>query len=146
MMKSICQSCNGRNACATARSSARIIRGFIWGKLLILSALRSSSLSALSGPFHDGILLKRSRFHIPNRIAHVTHNQQTLSTKRRPKLTSVTVGVSSGKSLPPRSMANISLRSLLTPAVFIPIANYAIFASLEISRRALVPLFFSTPT
>jgi len=65
MMKSICQSCNGRNACATARSSARIIHGFIWGKLFILSALRSSSLSALSGPFHDGILLKRSRFYIP---------------------------------------------------------------------------------
>ncbi|KAG2127825.1 MFS general substrate transporter [Suillus cothurnatus] len=72
--------------------------------------------------------------------------EETLSTKRRPKLTSVTVGVSSGKSLPPRSMANISLRSLLTPAVVIPIANYAIFSFLEISRRALVPLFFSTPT
>jgi MFS family permease len=43
-------------------------------------------------------------------------------------------------------MANISLRSLLTPAVVIPIANYAIFSFLEISRRALVPLFFSTPT
>ncbi|KAG2127849.1 hypothetical protein BD769DRAFT_753208 [Suillus cothurnatus] len=70
---------------------------------------------------------------------------ETLSTKRRPKLTSVTVGVSSGKSLPPQSMANISLRSLLTPAVVIPIANYAIFASLEIfPQRSRTAVLFDT--
>ncbi|KAG1822969.1 MFS general substrate transporter [Suillus subaureus] len=72
--------------------------------------------------------------------------EESLPTKRRPKLTSVTLDVSSGESLPQCPMADISLRSLLTPTVVIPIANYAMFAFLEISRRALVPLFFSTPT
>ncbi|KAG1785984.1 MFS general substrate transporter [Suillus plorans] len=72
--------------------------------------------------------------------------EETLSTKRRPKLSSATLGDSSGESLPQQSMANVSLRSLLTPAVVVPIANYTVFAFLDISRRALVPLFFSTPT
>ncbi|KAG2070411.1 MFS general substrate transporter [Suillus decipiens] len=71
--------------------------------------------------------------------------EETLSTKRRPKLTSATFSISSGESPPQQSMADISLRSLLTPTVVIPIANYAVFAFLDISRRALVPLFFSTP-
>lgn len=42
-------------------------------------------------------------------------------------------------------MADTSLRSLLTPTVVTPIVNYAMFAFLDISRRALVPLFYSTP-
>ncbi|KAG1906449.1 MFS general substrate transporter [Suillus fuscotomentosus] len=72
--------------------------------------------------------------------------EETLSTKRRPKLSSATLGDSSSESLPQQAMANVSLRSLLTPTVVIPIANYTVFAFLDISRRALVPLFFSTPT
>ncbi|KAG1852057.1 major facilitator superfamily domain-containing protein [Suillus tomentosus] len=72
--------------------------------------------------------------------------EETLSTKRRPKLSSATLGDSSSESLPQQPMANVSLRSLLTPTVVIPIANYTVFAFLDISRRALVPLFFSTPT
>jgi hypothetical protein len=43
-------------------------------------------------------------------------------------------------------MADTSLRSLLTPTVVIQIANYAMFAFLDISIRALVPLYLSTPT
>ena len=43
-------------------------------------------------------------------------------------------------------MANVPLRSLLTPTVVIPIANYAMLSFLDISLRALLPLFFSTPT
>jgi hypothetical protein len=43
-------------------------------------------------------------------------------------------------------MANMSMRSLLTPSVVIPIANYAVLAFLDVSFRVLMPLFFSTPT
>lgn len=38
------------------------------------------------------------------------------------------------------------LRFLLTPTILIPIANYTMVSSLDISLRALLPLFFSTPT
>ncbi|KAG1748658.1 major facilitator superfamily domain-containing protein [Suillus lakei] len=72
--------------------------------------------------------------------------EETLSTKRRPKLTSTTLGVSSGEPLAQQSMADMPLRSLLTPTVVIPIANYAMLAFLDVSFRALLPLFFSTPT
>ncbi|KAG1848734.1 hypothetical protein DFJ58DRAFT_463775 [Suillus subalutaceus] len=43
-------------------------------------------------------------------------------------------------------MANMSLRSLLTPSVVIPIANYALLSFLDVSFRVLLPLFFSTLT
>jgi MFS family permease len=43
-------------------------------------------------------------------------------------------------------MADEPLRSLLTPSIIIPIANYAMVAFLDISLLALLPLFFSTPT
>ncbi|KAG2342104.1 MFS general substrate transporter [Suillus weaverae] len=69
--------------------------------------------------------------------------EETLPAMRRLKST---LGLSSGESPPQQSMADISLRSLLTPTVVIPIANYTMFALLDMSRRALVPLFFSTPT
>ncbi|KAG1748654.1 major facilitator superfamily domain-containing protein [Suillus lakei] len=36
-----------------------------WGEIPILSALRSGRLSALSGPFHDGIPFRRGRSYIP---------------------------------------------------------------------------------
>jgi MFS family permease len=75
--------------------------------------------------------------------------EETLSTKRRPKFTSTMVGVSSSpdrESLAQKSMANTSLRSLLTPSVVIPIANYAMLSFLDVSFRVLLPLFFSTPT
>ncbi|KAG1721416.1 major facilitator superfamily domain-containing protein [Suillus lakei] len=75
--------------------------------------------------------------------------EETLSTKRRPKFTSTTVIISSnpdGESLAQKSMANMPLRSLLTPAVVIPIANYAMLAFLDVSLIVLLPLFFSTPT
>ncbi|KAG1882589.1 hypothetical protein F4604DRAFT_342283 [Suillus subluteus] len=60
-----------------------------------------------------------------------------------------TVGVSSspdGESLAQKSIANMSLRSLLTPSVVIPIANYALLSFLDVSFRVLLPLFFSTLT
>ncbi|KAG1884857.1 MFS general substrate transporter [Suillus subluteus] len=75
--------------------------------------------------------------------------EETLSTKRRPKFPSTTVGVSSSpdrESLAQQSMANMSLRSLLTRSVVIPIANYAMLSFLDVSFRVLLPLFFSTPT
>ncbi|KAG1882569.1 MFS general substrate transporter [Suillus subluteus] len=94
-----------------------------WGKYPLLSALRSGSLFVRPSTFHD-----------------------TLSTKRRPRLTSATLGVSSGESLHQQSMAYTPLRSLLTPAIVVPIANYAMLAFLDISSKALFPLFLSTPT
>ncbi|KAG1822960.1 major facilitator superfamily domain-containing protein [Suillus subaureus] len=72
--------------------------------------------------------------------------EETLSTKCRPKLTSATLGVSGGESLHQQSMAYAPLRSLLTPTVVVPIANYAMLAFLDVSFRALLPLFLSTPT
>ncbi|KAG2151375.1 MFS general substrate transporter [Suillus clintonianus] len=77
--------------------------------------------------------------------------EETLSKKRRPKLTSITAGVSSSpdrESLvqKPTATANMPLRSLLTPAVVIPIANYAMLAFLDVSWRVLLPLYLSTPT
>jgi hypothetical protein len=50
------------------------------------------------------------------------------------------------EALKQTSVADMPLRSLLTPTVVIPIANYAILAFLDISLSALLPLFFSTPT
>ncbi|KAG1774830.1 major facilitator superfamily domain-containing protein [Suillus placidus] len=75
--------------------------------------------------------------------------QETLSTKCRPKFTSTTLGISSSpdrESLAQKPMANMSMRSLLTPSVVIPIANYAMLAFLDVSFRVILPLFFSTPT
>lgn len=43
-------------------------------------------------------------------------------------------------------MAYTPLRSLLTPTVIVPITNYAMLAFLDVSFRALSPLFLSTPT
>jgi hypothetical protein len=42
-------------------------------------------------------------------------------------------------------MANMPLRSLLTPAIVIPIANYTVMMLLDSSLKALLPLFLSTP-
>jgi MFS family permease len=42
-------------------------------------------------------------------------------------------------------MANMPLRSLLTPAIVIPIANYTVMTFLDSSLKALLPLFLSTP-
>ena len=52
-----------------------------------------------------------------------------------------------GEELAQKSVANANtpLRSLLTPTIVIPIANYSILSFLDISLRALLPLFFSTP-
>ncbi|KAG1751151.1 major facilitator superfamily domain-containing protein [Suillus lakei] len=78
--------------------------------------------------------------------------EETLSTKRRPKLTSTTPsvfrGVDSGdqEAFMQQSMANTPLWSLLTPVIVIPIANYAMLSFLDTSFRALIPLFLSTPT
>ncbi|KAG2034001.1 major facilitator superfamily domain-containing protein [Suillus americanus] len=72
-------------------------------------------------------------------------SEETLSTQRRPKA-SATLGASSGESLPQQSMACTPLQSLLTPTVVVPIANYAMLASLDVSFGALLPLFLSTPT
>ncbi|KAG1742486.1 major facilitator superfamily domain-containing protein [Suillus lakei] len=75
--------------------------------------------------------------------------EETLTTKRRSKFTSTTVVISSSpdrESLAQKSMANMPLRSLLTPAVVIPIANYAMLAFLNVSFMVLLPLFFSAPT
>ncbi|OJA08644.1 hypothetical protein AZE42_05279 [Rhizopogon vesiculosus] len=77
--------------------------------------------------------------------------EETLSTKRRPKSTSSSLGFSSDaemdrEALAQKSVANMPLRSLLTPTVVIPIANYTMLSFLDIALRALLPLFFSTPT
>ncbi|KAG2155856.1 MFS general substrate transporter [Suillus bovinus] len=75
--------------------------------------------------------------------------EETLPTKRRPKFTSTTVSVSSSpdsESLVKKSTTTVPLRSLLTSSVMIPMANFAMLALLDISFRALQPLFFSTPT
>ncbi|KAG1746536.1 major facilitator superfamily domain-containing protein [Suillus paluster] len=77
--------------------------------------------------------------------------EETLSTKRRQKLTSTTLGVPSrsdiddGEVLAQKVMADMPMRSLLTPTIVIPIANYAMLSFLDISLRTLMPLFFSTP-
>ncbi|KAJ8586694.1 MFS general substrate transporter [Rhizopogon salebrosus TDB-379] len=74
--------------------------------------------------------------------------EETLPTKCRAKLS---LGLLSDadvdrEALKQTSVADMPLRSLLTPTVVIPIANYAILAFLDISLSALLPLFFSTPT
>ncbi|KAG2100401.1 MFS transporter [Suillus discolor] len=87
--------------------------------------------------------------HLHDRKIIGLHYSRTLSTKRWPKFTSTRVSVSSSpdrESLVKNSMANMPLRSLLTPSVVIPIANYAMVALLDVSFRVLMPLFFSTPT
>jgi hypothetical protein len=145
MMKSVYQSFNWRNARAAARSLARVIRQFILGKLPILSALRSDILFVRPSSFYDVNLFRRSRSYIPASSHMLLKIGQTLSTKRRLKLTSATLGVSSGELLPQQSMAYVPLRSLLTPTVVVPIANYAMLAFLDVSFRALLPLFLSTP-
>jgi len=48
------------------------------------------------------------------------------------------------EALAHKSMANVPLRSLLIPTIVIPIANYAMLSFLDISMKALVPLFYST--
>lgn len=78
----------------------------------------------------------------------IAHDSQTLPTKRRPKLASTTLGISGDadrEAHAQKSMANVPLRSLLIPTVVIPITNYSMLAFLDISLRALFPLFFSTP-
>ncbi|KAG2075681.1 MFS general substrate transporter [Suillus decipiens] len=72
--------------------------------------------------------------------------EETLSTKRRPKLTAtlgIGADIDNGESLSQKSMP---VRSLLTPTIVIPIANYAMLALLDIALMALLPLFLSTPT
>ncbi|KAG1906461.1 major facilitator superfamily domain-containing protein [Suillus fuscotomentosus] len=72
--------------------------------------------------------------------------EETLPTKRRPKSTSAMLGISSDELLPQQSVAYTPLRSLLTPSVVIPLANYTLLALLDISFIVLLPLLFSTPT
>ncbi|KAG1852064.1 MFS general substrate transporter, partial [Suillus tomentosus] len=72
--------------------------------------------------------------------------EETLPTKRRPKSTSAMLGISSDELLHQQSMAYMPLRSLLTPSVVIPIANYTLLALLDISFIVLLPLLLSTPT
>ncbi|KAG1746533.1 major facilitator superfamily domain-containing protein [Suillus paluster] len=77
--------------------------------------------------------------------------EETLSTKRRSKLTSTALSVPNGAGIDDRevlaqkSMADMPMRSLLTRPIVIPIANYAMLSFLDISLRTLMPLFFSTP-
>ncbi|KAG2361529.1 major facilitator superfamily domain-containing protein [Suillus spraguei] len=76
--------------------------------------------------------------------------EETLSTKRRPRLTlsipSVSRDIDSDdqEAFVQQSTPNTSLW-LLTPAIVVPIANYAMLSFLDMSFRALVPLFLSTP-
>ncbi|KAG1740058.1 MFS general substrate transporter [Suillus lakei] len=75
--------------------------------------------------------------------------EETLSTKRRPKLATI-LGISNGADNDNREglaqTSNIPMRSLLTPTIVIPIANYAMLALLDMAIMAILPLFFSTPT
>ncbi|KAG2365002.1 MFS general substrate transporter [Suillus spraguei] len=71
--------------------------------------------------------------------------EETLSTKRRPKLTA-TLGADSDNGEGLSRTSTMPVRSLLVPTIVIPIANYAMLALLDIAVMALLPLFFSTPT
>ncbi|KAG2363254.1 MFS general substrate transporter [Suillus spraguei] len=71
--------------------------------------------------------------------------EETLSTKRRPKLTA-TLGADSDNGEGLSRTSTMPVRSLLIPTIVIPIANYAMLALLDIAIMALLPLFFSTPT
>ena len=48
------------------------------------------------------------------------------------------------EALAQKSMANVPLRSLLMLTIVIPFANYAMVSFLDISLKALLPLFYST--
>jgi hypothetical protein len=74
-MQSACQSFDGRNTRAAARSLARIFCQPILGKISILSALRGSSLFVRSSPFHNVIVLRRSRSY----ISTLSHTLLTIS-------------------------------------------------------------------
>ena len=50
------------------------------------------------------------------------------------------------EALVQESMSNMPLQSLLTPTIVIPIANHTMLAFLDMSVKALLPLFLSTPT
>lgn len=77
--------------------------------------------------------------------------EESLSTKRRPRLASTMPGISRGansgdqEASMAKSTANALLWSLLTPVIVIPNANYAMLSFLDVSFRALIPLFLSTP-
>ena len=61
-------------------------------------------------------------------------------------MVSATLGIPSDQeALTQKIRANMPMRSLLTPSVVTPIANYAVLAFLDISLLALLPLFLSTP-
>ncbi|KAG1881974.1 major facilitator superfamily domain-containing protein [Suillus tomentosus] len=76
--------------------------------------------------------------------------EETLSSKRRPRLTVATPSVSRGiddqEAFVQQSMTDTLSWSLLTPTIVIPIASYAMLSFLDTSLRALIPLFLSTPT
>ncbi|KAG2364848.1 major facilitator superfamily domain-containing protein [Suillus spraguei] len=65
--------------------------------------------------------------------------EETLSTNCRPNLATTTLGIGAdsenGESLSRTS--NVSMRSLLTPTIIIPIANYAMLALLNVAFMAL---------
>ncbi|KAG1772457.1 major facilitator superfamily domain-containing protein [Suillus occidentalis] len=66
-------------------------------------------------------------------------------TRRRPKLASTYARHFSSEASMAKSTANALLWSLFTPVVVIPNANYAMLSFLDVSFRALIPLFLSTP-
>ncbi|KAG1788134.1 major facilitator superfamily domain-containing protein [Suillus plorans] len=76
--------------------------------------------------------------------------EETLSSKRRPRSTIATPSVSRGindqEAFVQQSTTDTLLWSLLTPTIVIPIASYAMLSFLDVSFRALMPLFLSTPT
>lgn len=89
------------------------------------------------------------KYYLPQR--RVVYVWQSLSTKRRPRLASTMPGISRGansgdqEASMAKSTANALLWSLLTPVIVIPNANYAMLSFLDVSFRALIPLFLSTP-
>ncbi|KIK45637.1 hypothetical protein CY34DRAFT_509579 [Suillus luteus UH-Slu-Lm8-n1] len=77
--------------------------------------------------------------------------EESLSTRRRPSLASTMPGISRGansddqETSMAKSTENALLWSLFTPVIVIPNANYAMLSFLDVSFRALIPLFLSTP-
>jgi hypothetical protein len=112
---------DGWSVCGTTRSLAPVILWFVLGVIPILSALRSVCLCA-SLPLFPVILLRRS------------------------KLSSTTFGMSRGADID-REVVQKSTANAISAHTYRCHSNCKLrHAILDISLRALLPLFFSTPT
>jgi hypothetical protein len=129
----------------------RLLTNPFWGKYpYFLPCVVSASLLLLAFftllRFFEEV---SPRYYLSQR--RVIYVWQSLSTKRRPRLASTMPGISRGansddqEASVAKSTANALLWSLFTPVIVIPNANYAMLSFLDVSFRALIPLFLSTP-